>query len=62
MEPEYHGDPMSPDGALVFEIPGWDILGRARAAGFSHAVFRAMMSEAHAYLDYGGVLVLCLRK
>ena len=22
MEPEYHGNPMSPDGSLVFELPG----------------------------------------
>lgn len=62
MEPEYHEDPMSPDGALVFELPGWDILARARAAGFSEASMRAMMSENYAYLDYGGVLVLCFRK
>ncbi|WP_157917577.1 class I SAM-dependent methyltransferase [Pseudodesulfovibrio profundus] len=33
-EPEYHGNPVDPQGSLVFEIPGWDILGRAQAAGW----------------------------
>lgn len=34
-KPEYHGNPVDPQGSLVFEIPGWDILDRARAAGWS---------------------------
>jgi hypothetical protein len=34
-EPEYHGDPLRPsDGALVFQIPGWDIIEILRGAGF----------------------------
>ena len=37
MEPEYHGNPVDPKGSLVFEIPGWNILDRARAAGWSTA-------------------------
>lgn len=35
-EPEYHGDPVRPEeGALVFAIPGWDIIEQGRDAGFS---------------------------
>jgi SAM-dependent methyltransferase len=37
LPPEYHGDPVRAEGALVFAIPGWDVLGRARAAGFAAA-------------------------
>lgn len=33
-EPEYHGNPMSKKGSLVFTVPGWDILKRAKNAGF----------------------------
>jgi SAM-dependent methyltransferase len=36
-EPIYHGNPMDPSGSLVFELPGWDIINRALAAGFSSA-------------------------
>jgi SAM-dependent methyltransferase len=34
MEPEYHGNPVDPKGSLVFEIPGWNILERARSCGW----------------------------
>ena len=34
MEPEYHGNPVDPKGSLVFEIPGWNILERARNCGW----------------------------
>lgn len=38
LPPIYHGNPMDPDGgALVFQIPGWEIIERAKAAGFSKA-------------------------
>lgn len=34
-EPIYHGNPMDKErGSLVFERPGWDIIDRARQAGF----------------------------
>ncbi|WP_006788226.1 class I SAM-dependent methyltransferase [Thiorhodospira sibirica] len=36
--PEYHGNPVDPEsGALVFEIPGWNILDRANRSGFKRA-------------------------
>jgi SAM-dependent methyltransferase len=64
LEPEYHGNPMSNQGALVFEIPGWDILDRAKKAGFSKAEMRFVISTRHACLaDHtGGVFVLCCQK
>lgn len=36
-EPEYHGDPVDPDGVLAFYNFGWDLLDEVRDAGFSEA-------------------------
>lgn len=62
--PEYHGDPFGDNGSLVMEMPGWDILDRARGAGFSYAAMRLFLSRYHGCIaeDSGGVLVLCCRK
>lgn len=54
LPPEYHGDPVDPAGALVFETPGWDILERCRMAGFAWASMRYVLSEAHGCLSAGG--------
>ena len=44
-KPEYHGDPVNPDsGALVFQIPGWDILPSFEAAGFRDVHMRFIVS------------------
>lgn len=44
--PIYHGNPMDPTGgSLVFEIPGWDLVGRAIAAGFSDAAMRFVCDQ-----------------
>lgn len=63
-EPEWHGNPMSEEGSLVFELPGWDILDRARAVGFSRAFWRLVQSAEHGIASNGcgGVFVLCLQK
>ena len=61
---EYHGNPCDPAaGSLVFETPGWDILERARAAGFRKAHMRFVASEACGYItENTGVFVLCAQK
>lgn len=63
-QPEYHGDPFSDSGSLVFEIPGWDILDRARTAGFSEAHFRFVVSQYSGCIasEGVGIFVLCCRK
>jgi len=62
MEPEYHGNPVG-SPSLVFETPGWDILQRARLAGFSAAHMRFVASEQYGYVtENTGVFVLCCRK
>jgi len=64
MEPEYHGNPVDEKGALVFEVPGWDILDRARRAGFRDAFVRYIVSSKHACFssDAGGIFVFCFQK
>lgn len=32
-EPQYHGDPLRPEGILVFTLFGWDVFDMARKAG-----------------------------
>ena len=52
-------DPVRPEaGALVFSIPGWDILDRARAAGFSQAemVYDSSASRGCVAGDMSGVM------
>jgi len=64
MEPEFHGDPMSDKGVLVFEVPGWDILTRAKKAGFRQAFMRFVISRQHGVVadHVGGVFILCCEK
>ena len=38
-DPEYHLDPLCKEGALVFQLPGWDILGLCCSVGFKRAQF-----------------------
>jgi SAM-dependent methyltransferase len=60
-EPEYHGNPAEPEkGSLVFEIPGWQILDSARAAGFavSHMVFMSSHRKAITGAEIAGIFVL----
>lgn len=44
LPPEYHGDPMSPDGSLVYHEYGWDLLDLCREAGFSAVTLRLYWS------------------
>jgi hypothetical protein len=62
--PEYHGNPISEKGSLVFEIPGWDLLDRARAAGFVDVAMHFRASATHGVLgrEIPGVFVLGARR
>ena len=64
LEPEYHGNPMSIAGSLVFETPAWDILERCRRAGFSSSAMRFIVSESSGCLSDGcsGIFVLTCQK
>ena len=53
LPPEYHGNPISTDGSLVFYEHGWDILGRCREAGFADAYLLGYWSALHGHLGEG---------
>jgi len=64
-EPEYHGNPMNPErGSLVFEVPGWNLIERAKGAGFSDAAYVFNSSARHGILgrELAGVFVFCATK
>jgi SAM-dependent methyltransferase len=61
MEPEYHGDPLSPEGALCFYHFGWSLLEDLHTAGFERARVVAYASREKAYLG-GPQLFVTARK
>jgi hypothetical protein len=63
-DPVYHGNPIDPNGgSLVFEMPGWDIVRRAEAAGFASVHMRFLASTRYGIIgDNTGVFVLCAQK
>jgi hypothetical protein len=58
MEPEYHGNPIGPQGSLVFSIPGLDILNEARTSGSSAVEMVAMSSRHYGIAAHTPVLVM----
>ena len=64
LEPEYHGNPVDKNGSLVYEIPGWNILDRAKMAGFSEAKMIWHYSQQSGILarDMVGVFVFISAK
>jgi SAM-dependent methyltransferase len=51
--PEYHANPVDPQGSLVFYNHGWDILDRCRGAGFADAYALGYWSLLYGYLGDG---------
>jgi SAM-dependent methyltransferase len=49
-QPEYHGNPLSEQGSLVFYDFGWDLLERCRTAGFADAYFVCVHCFFRGYL------------
>ena len=63
-EPQYHGKPVDPKGSLVFEIPGWNILERAKESGFSTVEMVYETSLHHGILGGGfsGIFTMVARR
>lgn len=59
--PQYHGNPLSVDGSLVFHDFGWNLLHGMRQAGFADAACEVYMNDAFGHLG-AGLLVFRLRK
>ena len=57
-EPEYHGNPVSPEGSLVFYQHGWDFFDRLRDHGFADAELLGYWSALYGYLGGGGLLTV----
>ena len=59
-EPEYHGNPVDPQGSLVFTIPGWDILDTCKDVGFAGAemVFVSSVQRSITGTEMAGVFIL----
>jgi hypothetical protein len=55
--PQYHGNPVSAEGSLVFYDHGWDLLDRLRAHGFADAYVAGYWSGLYGYLG-GGLLTM----
>jgi SAM-dependent methyltransferase len=52
--PEYHGDPVDPQGCLCFYHFGWELMDDFLAAGFQTAVAAIFWSLDLCYTDGGG--------
>lgn len=61
LSPEYHGNPVSPDGSLVFSEFGWDLLSKLRAAGFSEAHVDVYGSRLLGHLGDGQIVFRAVR-
>jgi SAM-dependent methyltransferase len=53
LPPQYHGNPVSPDGSLVFHDFGWDLLDAMREIGFSPAHCESYSSDEFGHLGTG---------
>lgn len=49
LPPEVHGNPMLPEGSLVFQNFGWAVLDDLRAAGFETAAIGVFADAGHAF-------------
>lgn len=61
LPPEYHGNPLSSSGSLVFRDFGWDLLDTMRAVGFSPVHCEVYSSDEFGHLGTG-LLVFRLGK
>ncbi len=59
---QYHGNPVSEKGSLVFHDFGWDVLADCRSAGFSEAYVLFYYSLPHGYLGNGGQIIFMAEK
>ena len=58
LPPEYHGNPVDPDGALCFRYFAWDVVADLKSAGFESVEIMNYWSRDFAYLgDFGFIIV-----
>lgn len=59
---QYHGNPLSSAGSLVFYNFGWDILAQCKIAGFRDAFMIAYYDMSLGYIGGGGQFIFCAEK
>jgi SAM-dependent methyltransferase len=59
LDPQFHGNPVSAEGSLVFYDHGWDMLDRLRGHGFSEAYLLGYWSALYGYLGGGLQTMFC---
>jgi hypothetical protein len=62
LPPEYHGNPVSGEGSLVFSNIGWDFLQRCREVGFEDVFGVCYWSPTLGYLGNGLQMVFIARR
>ncbi len=65
MEPEFHGNPVDPQGgSLVYQIPAWDVLDQARSAGLQDPTIHWLAAPSYGVVgqELPAVMVLVARK
>ncbi|MEI8249956.1 MAG: methyltransferase domain-containing protein [Synechococcus sp. ELA057] len=64
-EPEFHGNPVAPEhGSLVYQIPGWELLDQARAAGLTDVHLRWLAAPSYGVVgqEIPAVIVMVARR
>lgn len=61
LEPQYHGNPLSSEGSLVFNDFGWDILTTIRKNGFANSYIDIFLSKKYGHIG-GPQLIFQLNK
>ena len=56
LPPQFHGNPISEEGSLVFYDFGWDLLHQFVSAGFSDALVEVYASKEYGHLGGGQVV------
>lgn len=56
LPPNYHGNPISPDGSLVFTDFGWDLLEMFKEAGFTNAFVDIYASSKYGHMGNGQLI------
>lgn len=57
LSPEYHGDPVSDEGVLCYQVFGWEVLEQLKASGFKDASLFLMWSHWYGYLGLDQIIV-----
>lgn len=59
--PIYHGNPMSPDGSLVFTVFGWEVIGTLKSCGFTSVAAEVYRDGKCAHLGEGLIVFRAMK-